>query len=70
MPEPVQVLDPAPGAACPAPHGCELPGDCAFCERYQCNRCERIVPWEEGAADDTPGLCDDCAAWFHEGDNA
>lgn len=46
------------------PHNCELPADCAVCERYQCTRCERVVPWELGAADDTPALCDDCAQWF------
>ncbi len=46
------------------PHSCALPADCSECERYQCMRCESVVPWELGAADDTPGLCDDCALWF------
>lgn len=32
------------------------PGDA----RFQCNRCERWVGYCMGAADDMPGLCDDC----------
>lgn len=32
------------------------PGEAAFV----CNRCERRVGYCMGAADDMPGLCDDC----------
>jgi len=32
------------------------PGDAVFV----CNRCERRVGYCMGAADDMPGLCDDC----------
>jgi hypothetical protein len=39
---------------------CALPADCARCQRFTCNRCERTVGWELGAADDAPGLCDEC----------
>jgi len=39
---------------------CELPEDCPFCERWVCNRCERVVPWGNGGADDAPRLCDEC----------
>lgn len=51
---------------------CALPDDCARCERFRCRRCERDVPWTLGAADDTPGLCDECAEvvqadWGDEG---
>lgn len=27
---------------------------------YVCNRCERVCGFCFGAADDTPGICDDC----------
>ena len=43
---------------------CALPADCARCERFVCHRCERAVSWEQGAADDAPGLCDECWAWL------
>ena len=49
-------------------------GDCcevceAWCKRmgvseercYVCPKCERVRPWSNGASDDTPALCDDCA---------
>lgn len=37
--------------------------ECIDGERaYVCPRCERKRPWSDGAADDTPALCDDCAA--------
>jgi hypothetical protein len=29
---------------------------------YVCPKCNRVRPWSDGASDDTPGLCDDCAA--------
>lgn len=40
--------------------GCALPADCERCQRFTCNRCERAVGWECGAADDAPALCDEC----------
>lgn len=31
------------------------------CEQtFICSRCLRVVPWEQGAADSFPDLCDDC----------
>lgn len=41
---------------------CALPADCPVCERYTCSRCQRVRPWTDGAHDETPALCDDCAA--------
>jgi len=41
--------------------GCTLDErDCSGCERWVCNRCGEVVSYEQGCADDTPGLCDDC----------
>ncbi len=51
---------------CPAGADCKLPSDCEDCLCFTCTRCERAVPWSEGAADDTPALCDDCAAWLND----
>ena len=42
---------------------CKLPEDCERCRRFVCNACECVVKWGFGAADDAPGLCDDC--WAH-----
>lgn len=40
--------------------------ECGLCETYRCPRCERWCPWSYGAADDTPALCDGCAAVVQE----
>ena len=29
---------------------------------WECERCHKIICWEEGHADDLPELCDDC--WY------
>lgn len=38
--------------------------ECCVHETFRCNRCEQIHSWDFGAADDAPGLCDDCWAAF------
>lgn len=35
-------------------------------ELFWCPRCERLVPWDFGAADETPALCDDCAVFVQD----
>ena len=39
-----------------------LPVDSYAKFTFDCPRCERTVGYCMGAADDTPALCDDCAA--------
>ena len=41
-------------------HACALPADCAVCERFKCSACGETKHWDEGGADDSPGVCDDC----------
>ena len=33
------------------PMACALPDDCSQCQRFVCNACEQVTPWEEGGAD-------------------
>ena len=35
--------------------------ECSACEVFVCARCDRWTSWDEGAADETPDLCDECA---------
>ena len=35
--------------------------ECSACEVFVCARCARWTSWDEGADDETPDLCDDCA---------
>ncbi len=51
-----------------APRPCRLPADCALCERFVCSRCERIVSWVCGSADDMPAVCSNC--WVFLGGEA
>ncbi len=45
-----------------------MPSDeCCACRTYVCTRCERRRPWGDGASDDTPALCDDCAMAVRSG---
>lgn len=42
--------------------------ECIDGERaYVCPKCERKTPWSNGAADDTPALCDECAVVVQSG---
>lgn len=34
--------------------------DCTKHEMFWCPRCDRVVSWDFGCADDAPALCDDC----------
>lgn len=43
---------------------CALPEDCMRCKMFVCARCERVLSWSNGAADDAPSLCDDCWCWL------
>lgn len=44
--------------------------ECCVHETFRCNRCEKIHPWDFGAADEAPGLCDDCwAVYFGTSDH-
>lgn len=42
--------------------------ECCVHQTFRCNRCQQIHPWEFGAADDAPGLCDDCWSVFFGSD--
>jgi hypothetical protein len=35
---------------------------------YVCPRCDRRMPWSNGATDDTPALCDECAMVVQSGE--
>lgn len=50
----------------------EHPGvvECCVHETFRCNRCEKTHSWDFGAADEAPGLCDDCwAVYFGTSDH-
>lgn len=40
--------------------------ECPHCTTYVCWSCMRRVPWDFGAADEMPDVCDDCYCEAHE----